>query len=68
MSNGDPSNYNKFVNDEKWIEAMKLEINAIEKNKTWELVTLPTHAKKIEVKWICKTKFNEEGKVDKYKA
>lgn len=25
-------------------------------------------AKKIRVKWIYKTKLNEEGKVDKYKA
>jgi len=33
-----------------------------------ELVTLPAHAKKIGVKWIYKTKINEEGRVDKYKA
>nr|KYP58895.1 Copia protein [Cajanus cajan] len=32
------------------------------------IVTLPTHAKKIGVKWVYKTKLNEEGKVDKYKA
>lgn len=47
---------------------MKHEINATEKNKTWELVNLPTQAKKIGVKWIYKTKLNEEGNVDKYKA
>jgi len=47
---------------------MKREIEVIKKNKTWELVTLPTHAKKIGVKWIYKPKLNEEGKVDKYKG
>lgn len=40
----------------------------VEKDKTWELVTLPTHVKKIGIKWIYKTKLNEEDKVDKYKA
>jgi hypothetical protein len=68
MSNDDPTNYKEAMNDVKWIEAMKREIDSIEKNKTWELVNLPTQAKKIGVKWIYKTKLNEEGKVDKYKA
>jgi len=68
MSNVDPKNYVEAMKDAKWIEAMKNEINSIKKNKTWELVTLPAHAKKIGVKWIYKTKLNEEGKVDKCKA
>lgn len=68
MSNDDTKNDNEVTNDIKWIEAMKHEINATKKNKTWELVNLPTQAKKIGVKWIYKTNLNEEGKVDKYKA
>jgi len=68
MSNDDPSSYEEASRDEKWIEAMQGEMEVIEKNRTWELVTLPAHAKKIGVKWIYKTKLNEEGKVDKYKA
>ena len=47
---------------------MKLEIQAIERNQTWELVTLPHQTKKIGVKQVFKTKLNEEGKVDKSKA
>lgn len=47
---------------------MDMEIKAIEKNGTSELATLPEGAKKIGVKWICKTKLNENGEVDKYKA
>jgi len=38
---------------------MKNEIYAIERNKTWELMPLPAHAKNIGVKWIYKTKLNE---------
>ena len=34
----------------------------------WELTELPKGAKKVGVKWIYQTKFNENGEVDKYKA
>jgi len=34
MSNDDPSNYDEAYRDEKWIEAMKNEMNVIEKNNT----------------------------------
>ena len=47
---------------------MDAKIEAIERNDTWELTDLPTEAKKVGVKWIYKTKFNENGEVDKYKA
>jgi hypothetical protein len=47
---------------------MDTEISAIKRNGTWELSVLPKHARKIGVKWIYKTKLNEKGEVDKYKA
>jgi len=47
---------------------MDQEIDAIEKNNTWELTGLPPKAKKIGVMWIYNTKLNEKGKVKKYKA
>jgi hypothetical protein len=47
---------------------MDLEIEAIEKNNTWELTSLPSDAKKIGVMWIYKTKLNEKGKIENYKA
>lgn len=68
ISNVDPVSFNEAVKEEKWQEAMKIEIQAIERNQTWELVTLPSYAKRIGVKWVYKTKFNEQGKVEKCKA
>lgn len=68
ISNDDPINFDEAVKEKKWQEAMKFEIQAIERNQTWELVPLPHRAKKIGVKWVFKTKLNEEGKVDKCKA
>jgi len=52
----------------KWRIAMKMEIDAIERNETWELTDLPKGMKKIRVKWVFKTKLNENGEVDKCKA
>lgn len=34
----------------------------------WELTLLPKGGKKVRVKWVYKTKLNENGEVDKYKA
>ena len=47
---------------------MYVEIEAIKRNATWELTYLPTKVKKVGVKWVYKTKLNENGEVDKYKA
>lgn len=46
---------------------MKTEIDIIERNDAWKLTTLPG-VKKIGVKWVYKTKFNEKGEIDKCKA
>ncbi|RDX85061.1 hypothetical protein CR513_33797, partial [Mucuna pruriens] len=52
----------------KWRETMNMEIKTIEKNKMWELTDAPKGVKHIGVKWIFKTKLNESGNIEKYKA
>ncbi|WJZ99221.1 hypothetical protein VitviT2T_017686 [Vitis vinifera] len=64
----DPTTFEEAVQSSKWRAAMDLEIEAIERNGTWELTDLPEGVKKIGVKWVFKTKLNENGKVDKCKA
>ena len=56
------------VKSEKWRRAMVLELEAINKNNTWELTKLPERWKNVGVKWIYKTKFNEKKEMDKCKA
>lgn len=68
FSDADPLNYEEARLDSKWREAMDREMNSILKNNAWELVDLPSGHKSIGVRWIYKTKFNEKGEVDKYKA
>jgi hypothetical protein len=60
--------FEKAVKSEKWRYIMDQEMQAIERNDTWELTMLPSGEKTIGVRWIFKTKFNENGEVDKYKA
>jgi len=68
LTEDDPSTFEETVKSNKWRDAMNKEIEAIESNKTWVLTTLPEGVKSIGVKWIFKTKLNENGEIDKCKA
>ena len=46
---------------------MNEEIRVIEKNKTWELTSLPKGYKAIGVKWIYKIKHTADGNIERYK-
>eukprot|EP00253_Pinus_taeda_P008551 PITA_08551 len=56
----EPIHFEEEIKDKKWIEAMDEEINAIERNKTWDLVELPKGKEVIGVKWVYKTKSYEK--------
>lgn len=64
----EPSNYSQAAEEQAWVEAMKSEIDAIERNKTWKLVELPSGAKPIGLKWVYKLKRDTDGKILKHKA
>nr|GEZ16377.1 zinc finger, CCHC-type [Tanacetum cinerariifolium] len=64
----EPRNYKEAVQDKKWIEAMQIEIDSINKNKTWKLATLPDNQKAIGLKWVLKTKRDGNGNIIKHKA
>jgi len=68
MVSADPIYYEEAAKMKQWRDAMDMEIGAILKNETWELVDAPKQAKIIGVKWVYKTKLNENGEVDKCKA
>lgn len=40
----------------------------IEKNQTWKLIERPKNKEVIGLKWVYKTKYDEDGSVQKYKA
>ena len=64
----DPLTFKEVVKSKKQRDTMNKEIKDIKRNKTWVLTILPEGVKSIEVKWVFKTKLNENGKIDKCKA
>jgi hypothetical protein len=46
----------RSANVDSWEEACQYEIDALNKNKTWELVDLPTGCKAVKSKWVFKHK------------
>ncbi|RVW13792.1 Retrovirus-related Pol polyprotein from transposon RE1 [Vitis vinifera] len=48
--------------------AMKEELDALTKNHTWDLVTLPPGQSVVGCKWIYKIKTRSDGSVERYKA
>ena len=68
LAEEEPRNYKQASGDKEWIEAMKVELNSINKNNTWRLTELPKGQKAIGLKWVFKTKKDASGKIIKYKA
>ena len=55
----EPTNYKEAMEgpeSEKWLEAMKSEIESMYDNKVWTLVEIPEGRKAVENKWIFKKK------------
>ena len=63
-----PTDWKAAKQDPKWRQAMMEELDALRKNKTWELAHLPKGKKAVSCKWIYTIKQNSEGKIDRYKA
>lgn len=52
----------------KWQEAIKAELESLEKNGTWSTVKCPKGANVVSCKWVLRIKKNAAGKIEKYKA
>ncbi|XP_035210629.1 uncharacterized mitochondrial protein AtMg00820-like [Stegodyphus dumicola] len=59
-----------FATKEKdlWLNSTKEEMEALKRNKTWELVDLPKGKQATGNKWTFKTKSDASGNVIRYKA
>ncbi|XP_074289514.1 uncharacterized protein LOC141614669 [Silene latifolia] len=65
----EPTHYAQAVKNPKWIEAMKMELEALERTETKKLTELPLGHKAIEHKWIYKIKHKlADGTIERYKA
>ncbi|KAL8132887.1 hypothetical protein AgCh_008385 [Apium graveolens] len=64
----EPTSFAKAVLDSNWITNMNKDLEALESNKTWTLVSLPVGKKTIGCKWVFKIKYLPNGDIERYKA
>jgi len=63
-----PKNLSEALSSENWKEAMRVEMNALEKNHTWNLVELPKGKKPVGCRWVFTVKYKSDGSLERYKA
>ncbi|WJX25049.1 hypothetical protein P8452_14126 [Trifolium repens] len=71
MDQDEPVTYQEAITGpefEKWLEAMKSEMDSMYINKVWNLVEPPVGIPPIGCKWVFKKKTDMDGKVHTYKA
>eukprot|EP00253_Pinus_taeda_P002954 PITA_02954 len=66
--NHDPDTFAEASGRPHWEAAMNEEYHSLSANDTWDLVPLPKGRKLVRCKWVYRTKYGPDGKVDKHKA
>ena len=64
----EPRTYREASTDPLWQIAMEEELDALSKNHTWDLGTLPPRKSMVGCKWIYKVKTHSNGCIECYKT
>ena len=64
----EPQTFHEASSNPLWQQAMKEELDALYKTRTWDLIYLPSRKSTIDCKWVYKIKTRSDGIVDLYKA
>ena len=56
------------LRDPNWVSAMQEEFEALQRNRTWQLVPCPRHGNVITGKWVFKHKLRPHSTLDRYTA
>ncbi|RVW60938.1 Retrovirus-related Pol polyprotein from transposon RE1 [Vitis vinifera] len=64
----EPSTLKQAFKDPNWTKAMEMEIAALHRNHTWDLVEQPPNVNVIGCKWVYKLKYKPDGSIERYKA
>ncbi|RVW97655.1 Retrovirus-related Pol polyprotein from transposon TNT 1-94 [Vitis vinifera] len=63
-----PSNIQEALQQPEWKTVVQEEIQALEKNGTWEISELPEGKRPVGCKWIFTMKHNPDGSINRFKA
>jgi hypothetical protein len=67
----DPTSFEEAMRSDhssKWLKAMEDEMKSMSANKVWDLEEIPKGAKTVGCKWVYKTKYDSQGKVERFKV
>ncbi|KAL9230729.1 hypothetical protein vseg_006043 [Gypsophila vaccaria] len=64
----EPPSFKEAIRDPCWCDAMKKEIDALERNGTWDLADLPPGKKALGCRWVYKIKYKSDGTIERLKA
>ena len=67
----EPQSYKEAINGHEstqWKQAMDEEVDALEKNKTWDLVSRPQNDRILKGKWVYKIKRDNDDRIVRFKA
>ncbi|OAE32321.1 hypothetical protein AXG93_809s1020 [Marchantia polymorpha subsp. ruderalis] len=71
LDNEEPKTYKEALlgpESERWLDAMRSEMESMRENQVWNLVDSPDDVRAIECKWIFKKKVDADEKFHIYKA
>lgn len=63
-----PTSYSQAATQTCWITAMQEELQALQDNHSWDIVSCPASVKPIGCKWVYSIKLRSDGSLDRYKA
>ncbi|KAG7578912.1 Integrase catalytic core [Arabidopsis thaliana x Arabidopsis arenosa] len=66
--NIEPRSFREAMAYEVWRNAMGSEIDALQRNHTWDLEELPPDKKALGSKWVFTIKFRSDGTIERHKA
>lgn len=56
-----PNKVEEALRDPKWTDAIKVKMEALKENRTWDIVSLPKGKKQVGCKWIFTIKHKADG-------
>eukprot|EP00468_Gymnochlora_sp_CCMP2014_P011504 CAMPEP_0167749862 /NCGR_PEP_ID=MMETSP0110_2-20121227/5657_1 /TAXON_ID=629695 /ORGANISM="Gymnochlora sp., Strain CCMP2014" /LENGTH=1396 /DNA_ID=CAMNT_0007635091 /DNA_START=3079 /DNA_END=7269 /DNA_ORIENTATION=+ len=68
MEEDEPRHYSDAKRSGQWEEAISNELDALTKNKTWNIIKRPPGAKLVGSRWIFKVKRTKTGSIERRKA